>query len=1111
MPGHTLNRAQQQAVEYQDGPLVVLAGPGTGKTRVITHRIEHMIAGRGIQPESILAVTYTVKAAGELRERLAATLGPSVADRLNIHTFHGFGMRLIRRFGDLAGLPGEVQLIDPAQRRRLARALITEHGLYPDRIAGGRDRLAQRFEAYLEVFADSAILPGRARAAADAWTGRAQRNEQHLDGEALKAERARAADFADTARLYELYETECRRRGWISYGDLLLIPLDLLARHESAAAYCRQDFRHIVVDEFQDANTAQIELLRLLAPPAADPDLCVVGDDDQSIYEFRGADDLAFHRFARLWERSRRIDLTENFRSDACIIAAANAVIGRAEFRFAADKVVVRAPDAPPAGPGARVEGVRLEEDKLDGEVIAAMIRADRVDRAGHTDHGPGKEPRPWRHYAVIGRTHGDLERIAAALELEGIPFIRRRRGAPDNEPGVLDVLAWVRLLVDPTDAYSAQRLLMRPPCRLAPADAGQLAVNYKRAAARARMAAEPVEPPPFADWLARAVPEGERRRPAVEVFTARHATLRDIAASQPADETIYRILTLTGAAEADLLPARERARRIAALVWLLRFARERQDRLDPPGDLPAFLSYFDDLDPRQRGELGDERSLEDGEAAEIPDAVQLLTAHASKGLEFDTVFLPRVSPPFGYPKSGGRDEELDIPPELIDRAGDERAARDRQRAEERRIFYVACTRAQRRLVLLARKNKKPSSSTHFFEELTLDPACAGLVTVHEQADVLARAAAITGPAPARGEVEQEAPDLAARASREELVARARRDARLLASSALDAAETDRAADLPALAARLREAAEQLGAILHVERTGRVPPGFAGPAAQAATRLAESLAARTATVPATPGQVLAPPPAPLELSFTAISTYEKCPRCFYLRYVLGLADREHAAGQIGSIVHQVLKTFTGAWRDRDAAGRPAISPDRLEPMARELYLREARGHPDRETLDRILALVRAYAEAFHDPAAHILEIEHPFRVPYTCDGATHTLMGSIDRVDQAGPGLFRIIDYKTGADREKLLEPEEKDLQMGIYALAWARHLDPGAEGEPAAASGTAEYWLLASRARGAIGLDRLNMQKVRGRIDKAIRGILAGQFEPRCDGDGDCAFLGPG
>ncbi|MCC6677993.1 MAG: ATP-dependent helicase [Phycisphaerales bacterium] len=1100
MPEIPLNQAQRQAVEHDRGPVVVLAGPGTGKTRVIVHRIEHMIAARAIAPESILAVTYTVKAAGELRERLAALVGPGNADRLNIHTFHGFGLRLIRRFADLVGLPGDLHLVDPAQRRRLARALIAEHRLFPDRAAEGRDRLAGRFEDHLELFANNAILPARARAAAQAWSARAESNPAGLEGDALLAERARARDFADIARLYELYETECRRRGWISYGDLLLIPLDLLARHATAAAYCRQDFRHIVVDEFQDANTAQIELLRLLAPPASDPDLCVVGDDDQSIYEFRGADDLAFHRFARVWPAHRRIDLTENYRSETCIITAANAVIGRAAFRFAPDKQVIRALNSPPALPTARVEAVHLEDDKLDGDVIAALIRADRAQAP----------PRPWSDYAVIARSHIDLERVAAALELEGIPCVRQRRGSAADEPGVQDITAWIRLLVDPSDAHAAQRLLMRPPCRIPPGAAGELLSSYRSRVGRARLAAEPSEPPAVADWLNASVPGNDARRAVIDLFAARFQTLRDIAASQPADETIYRIITLTGVAEADLLPARERARRVASLVWLLRFARERQDRLDPPGDLAAFWSYFNDLDDKSRERLGEEQSIEHAETPETADAVRLLTAHASKGLEFDTVFLPRVSPQFGYPSTRSRDDGCDVPPELIDRDGDIRDPRDRQLAEERRVFYVACTRAKRRLILLAKKNKKPSSSTHFLEEFILDPASAALLTLREQADTLAECARLAGPGPAHGQLEKEAPDLAARATREELIARARRAARLDAATALDAAETTPGIDLAAIADRLRESAERLHAVAAVERTGRPPAGAAGPAADFAARLADSIAKGASKPGASVGEALAPPPAPLELSFTAISDYEDCPRCFYLKHILRLADREGAAGQIGSIVHKVLATFAGAWRDADAVGATPPHPDTLERLGRDTYLREVRGHPDAEELDQILALLRSFATTFHDPAAHILELEKLFRVPYECDGRAHTLIAKIDRVDQAGPGRFRIIDYKTGADRKGLLEPEEKDLQMGIYAMAWARHL--AAEGDDAgpAPQGVAEYWLLASRSRGSIGLDRLDMKKVRARIDKAIRGILAGEFEPKCKGDGDCAFLGP-
>lgn len=1128
-----LNEGQRRAVEHERGPVVVLAGPGTGKTRVIVHRVEHMITQRGIAPENILAVTFTVKAAGELRERLAGLVGPGAADRLNIHTYNGFGQRLLRRFADLAGLPSEVELIDDAQRRRLARELISTHGLFEDRAAEGLDALAGKFETYLELFADHAVMPDRAAAFAEKMQRRADENTQGLSGDALRAVRGRAEEFEQVARLYGLFERECRRRGWVSFGDQILLTLRLLRTNATAAAICRQDYRHLVVDEFQDANVAQIELLRVLAPPDPDegsgPDLCVVGDDDQSIYGFRGADDLAFQRFARIWPGYTRIDLTENYRSEAAVIAAANSTIARATMRFAPEKRVERpmTMKGQPAAPGAGVECIHLEEDRYDGEVIAALLRTDR------TRSTKAGAERSWSHYAVIGRSHADLDRIAAALELENIPCVRQRRASSFDETGVADVRAWIALLVQPRDTYAAQRLLMRPPFRLPAQVVADLVQRYRSMAARLRMSGEEgVDPPSVAEWLARAGAVGERAAEVLAGFASRFAALREIAASHPADEAIYRIIMLTGVAEADMLAARDRARRVTGLVSLVRFARDRQDRLEPPGDLSAFSAYFDDLDAHSRDPIAEEGAVDAGDDADAgPDVegVRLLTAHSSKGLEFDTVFVPRISPSAGYGRTRGDDVDVTLPDGLVDRSGDDRSEKERRIAEERRLFYVACTRAERRLVLLSKKNKSPSTSTHFFEEFTRCAEGATLVTVREQADVLIEGVAAEtlthGASADRSDIEREAPDLAARATRGEILARARRTARAEAAGALDAAELH-GSDLTEIEDRMREAAERLRAIAEIERTNEAPAWAMGRTAEIARALVETLARVGIDKNITASAALAAPKPPLELSYTAIHDYDRCPRCYYLKHILRLGDKENRAGQVGNIVHEVLKDFALRWRARDADGSgPADGlfasvstgtriQNELQRLGRETYLRKARGEPAEDELKQILGLLAGYAEHFHDPAAHVLEIEREIRVPYLLEGRTHYLTAKIDRVDQvAGPGptAFRIIDYKTGKTKDSLVEPKEDDLQMGIYAMALSHYLQGGKPAEPEAETprGVAEYWLLRDGQRGQIGLDRLNLLKVRKKIDKSIAGILAGDFNAKCGGSGECGLLG--
>ncbi len=302
-----LSRDQRAAVEHDGGPLIVLAGPGTGKTRVIVHRVAHMINARGIKPEAIVAATFTVKAAEELRGRLSGLVGAVVAQRVRAGTLHGLGSSMVRRHADMLGLPSRLRMIDPAQSRRVLKAVIEDGKLFTAWRAEGLNALADRLIGMFDAMADRGVVPARALEFAAEY-GRS------AVGDAAKVS---ASMFADSARAYDAYCTRRWERGWLTYADFVLLPIMGLSGAGPVGAatggmmrtLLRQEYTAFVVDEFQDCNAGQIEMLRLLAGQDA-PDLCVVGDDDQAIYAFRGADERAFERFEKLWPKPRVIALT---------------------------------------------------------------------------------------------------------------------------------------------------------------------------------------------------------------------------------------------------------------------------------------------------------------------------------------------------------------------------------------------------------------------------------------------------------------------------------------------------------------------------------------------------------------------------------------------------------------------------------------------------------------------------------------------------------------------------------------------------------------------------------------------------------------------------------
>lgn len=1192
-----LNTAQREAVTHPGeggagaaGPLIVLAGPGTGKTRVITSRIAHLVQARGVDPSSIVAVTFTIRAAEQLRERLAGVLGAATAERVNAHTLHGFGLRILRRHADLAdlapiggvggvgGVGGErsgdrraagrlrrCELIDSAQSRRMLRRLILDNDLFGHARAAGVESIIDEAGRLFDAFDNHALTPEGVAEFVRRWGVALEAGTSlgggALDDEALAAERAAHARFAHFAELHRLFDSERRAAGLITFGDLLMLPIRLLRRHPAPAAWCRSRFRHYLVDEFQDVNTAQIELLRLLAPPAVGghgPDLCVVGDDDQSIYGFRGSDDQAFRRFAGIWPGARVVELTENYRSRPRIIEAANSIIERAEHRFAPDKAI-EFPRGAPRLPAGEIDCVQLREEKEDGELIASMIRTavGRAAGAGAPGDGEGA-PAVYKGFAVVARANGDLDRIEEALWLEGIPTLRWKRASAADEDGVKDVMAWLRLIAGPREPWHARRLMMRPPIGLPLERVNDWDQHYRAAVSRARAAREgeghAEDPGLFPRWLRARVAgegsDGDAHGASVEKFCRWFDEFAEAATRESSAAVVVRIVRETGVVHADLADEKSRAVRVRSIVALLNFVQARQGRLPAPGGVREFLEYYDDLAQGERAlsGSGDPASADEGEEPESAatiDAVRLITAHSAKGLEFDTVFVPRINPPHGYPKTSG-DDELELPDGLA--AGVEGGPvlddKARRMAEERRLFYVACTRAERRLVLLSKKNKGKSSSINYFEELLGVESLRGAINVVSAGDVLAQALrdagrpesaasadALRGLRGSRGRGGDDADVSGLRDRRRELFERARRETRLAAAGALARIDDPRASvsSIDQAKAVLGEAADRMAAIARVESEGTAPPWVdrLGPAARAEiaglVEVSAGAGGRSgvgAGASAGPPWLVRVPKPPLRLSYTAINDYLRCPRCYYAKHVLEMRGQEGEPAVLGIAMHRALERFYTAFREADASGVAPPGLPELEAMAREEFFAGARADDEINAaeLDRLMAQVRLGFASLHRPDIHVLETERQVNFEYVSacppDGraesggrSEHRMAAKIDRIDQVtredGSAAFRIVDYKTGHSSKKLLEPDPKDLQMGLYVLALRHEF-----GEDI--SGTAEYWLFSTGQRGVIDFADVDEQGVRKQIDKVVAGVLSGRF-PRAKNCRDevCQFLG--
>ncbi len=1066
-----LDEDQARAVQYDGGPLAVLAGPGSGKTRVIVHRVARLIApreegGAGADPRTVLALAFTIKSADEMRERLERLCG-SQAESLAASTCHSFGNALLRKYGDRIGLPARWEMMDAALQRRLLRSVIIEQDVYKPDLAGGYDRVVARALSFISRAHTESLSPGAIRD----WAARktAALESADLDLEEIERDAAilETGEYAALAGLLEEFDRRRLRQGFLLYDDFINLPIQLLEESQETRTQVRGEFRHIVVDEFQDWNPAQIRLLRTLAPEDSDPDVCVVGDDDQSIYAFRGADDRAFERFSSFWEDRKVIALSTNYRSAPEIIAAANHIIEGADDRFDPEKTV-----SPPKGRKSRdgegVVALVAKKEANAGVAIGEMLLRERA-----------RFETPWHEIAVIGRTWKDLVVVAEEFELLGIPICHSDLKAPEEGLGVATLLRWLRLLADPSQLELSIGLLLGPPASLSPETAHTLSARYRR-----RL--QDGDERNWLDWLGDEATELPGVRRFLELFDRFHA----VNSTESVDALILVIIEEASLLHLDAVGGRPGQRIVAGLAAFVDFARGRLHHLQPTPDARAFVAYYDDLgiDGRAPAEPSFDRLAGAPDpAADEAVGVRFLTAHGSKGLEFDTVALPHVQGPHGYPKRPSADEGERLPEDLIERQYGVHYE------EERRLFYVACTRAERKLLLVGKKKKSVSKDRkHYFDSLTHS---SGLqIPIEDEAEILAEATHLVGDA-----LDELSPDEGMTRALTRVAAAAKNELFSLVHDVARVGVTTE--ELASIQRQIEDCARRLAIVAHVRDGRRPPQALVTDAVDDSTRsLVERLDALNDQQ--APMRKLT---APLSLSFSFIDRYRRCPACFYFSDVLNLKMTGALGMFIGAIVHRTLERFFKESRSHDAEGGPPLALDRLlEIGAAELQRETGPAKPVEVELEHQLdSQLRNFWETLHEPDADILEIELPHRFDYTCDGVRHRMTAKIDRIDRAPDGTLRIIDYKTGYAKKDLIEVKANDLQLGIYLLALQ---DLYGEAE---LQGQAEYWLTQPGARSSIRFEDIDLDAIRTELDASIRGILNGDYSRGKKCRGDCRMLG--
>jgi DNA helicase-2/ATP-dependent DNA helicase PcrA len=626
-----LNEPQRRAVTHRDGPLLVIAGPGSGKTRVITRRAAYLVRG-GVPARNILAITFTNKAANEMRRRIEA-LG--VSRGMWMYTFHALCARLLHEFGTLAGLAPGFSIYDETDSLRVIREAmeatqVRDWSFTPDRV---RARISDG-KSRLETPAD--------------WEAQADWSEERL-----------------LARVYASYQRLLEQRNALDFDDLLMRVALVLRAHPDVAERLNVRFRYLLIDEYQDTNHVQYVIARLLSAPHGN--ICATGDPDQSIYAWRGADIRNILEFERDFPRAVVVRLEQNYRSTGRILGVAARLIGHNRRRKLKELWTENAAGAP-------VQVWQFAEDADEAERIAETIR--ELHAAG----------RPWSDCAIFYRINALSRGFEEGLHGRSIPYRIARGVEFYNRKEIRDVLAYLRVLINPADSVALQRIINVPGRGIGKTSVERLQTYADETGRPLLEAAYRVNEIPVLRGAAKRIRE----------FTGLLDRLKPVV-TQRASEAVSTVLAATGLEEA------------------LRDERDAggEDRLANVQELvTAALRYEQDAeDPSLVGFLRHVSLVSDQDAVdEQAGCVNLMTLHAAKGLEFPVVFLV------------GLEQGLLPHERALGGRGDVE--------EERRLCFVGITRARERLFLsraderLVRGQHTPRPPSQFLRELDDGETC---------------------------------------------------------------------------------------------------------------------------------------------------------------------------------------------------------------------------------------------------------------------------------------------------------------------------------------------------------------------------------------------------
>src|SRR5580658_3245278 len=672
--GLKLNEAQRRAITHGDGPLLVIAGAGTGKTRVITERIRHLLqSDDSLSGENILGLTFTNKAAGEMKARVVRATGER-GKNVTLATFHAFCEGLLKEAAP------ERLMIDKVDHWILLRRNLERLKLDKYRRLADPGQFLNDFVEFFSRCQDELVSSEDYQRYADGLAEQLETDRAALDEDTFQERAEEVALQREIARAYRASEELLREKKRVSFGSLITGAVELLETNAEVRRALQEKYRYILVDEFQDTNIAQLRLLELLAGDKKN--IVAVGDNDQAIYRFRGASfgsfKLFLERFAG-WREGQdstafRVSLVENYRSTPNILRVATQVIAQNTVSADFPKKVLSANKEE----SEKVRVVELENEQDEARWLVSELQ--RIHAVG----------RKWRDFAILYRQHAHRDELVEELSRNKIPFVISNLSILDH-PIVKDVLAYLRLIANSFDNISCARVLAAPAWGLEPADL----VRLTERARKAKKSLFEMLQSPQTNLRFDSSPDAIAHL--LEFFGEQRKILR----RRTAREILRGLLEWLEVAQRVRPQDRKYVSRLSEFVkdW------EAKSETKSLAEFVEYLDYY--------AQAGGAISLEEDSPG---DAVQLMTVHGAKGLEFPQVFLLRINNK-KFPATE-RSRVFEFPAALM-KEGE--PAEQFHIQEERRLFYVALTRAENRLTLTTLTEKKGKIPV-FVEDILMEP-----------------------------------------------------------------------------------------------------------------------------------------------------------------------------------------------------------------------------------------------------------------------------------------------------------------------------------------------------------------------------------------------------